>query len=445
MNRFLCAKRFGYRLFLLGLSGWLVACGTITVAEESPTPTPVKLVAVAGEPSSTPGGVSDNRVVIGMSAAFSGPSQALGIELYRGSMAYLEPLNRQGGVKGRQIIIRAYDDGYNPEPTINNTIALIEQDEVFLLFNYVGTPTVTRILPLLKRYDHRFITLFFPFSGAQPQREEPYDQFVFNLRVSYRQETAGLTNKLIAIGRQRIAVFYQIDAYGRSGWDGVKRALARHHFDIVESATYSRGDNFAASFQDQVDILRAPNPDAVIVVGTYQAAAGFVRDARDSGWQIPIVNLSVVGSENFLEMLLAAGQQTGRDYTTNLIISQAVPSYEDLTIPAVREYREAMERYGAKLPPNLPVTNYQPLAYSFVSFEGYLNAKLVVEMLRRMENDPKRVYIVPTMEAMSRVDLGLPSLISFGPANHQGLDTVYYTTIKDGRFVPLTDWKEWAK
>ena len=87
-------------------------------------------------------------IVLGMSAAFTGPSQGLGIELYRGSMAYFEHINSLGGVHGRKIVIKAYDDGYNPGPAIQNTIRLIEKDNVLALFNYVGTPTTTRCLPV---------------------------------------------------------------------------------------------------------------------------------------------------------------------------------------------------------------------------------------------------------------------------------------------------------
>lgn len=112
------------------------------------------------------------------------------------------------------------DDGYNPVPAIENTIKLIETDKVFLLFGYIGTPTVTRVLPILKRYSDESAYLFFPFTGAQPHRQYPYDQFVFNLRASYHQETEGLVNHLVSIGRRKIAVFYQADAYGRSGWNG---------------------------------------------------------------------------------------------------------------------------------------------------------------------------------------------------------------------------------
>jgi ABC-type branched-subunit amino acid transport system substrate-binding protein len=101
----------------------------------------------------------------------------------------------------------------------------------------VGTPTVTRVLPLLKIYSNRSSYLFFPFTGAQPQREPPYNEFVFNLRASYREETEGLVDNFVKVGRNRIAVFYQADAYGRSGWDGVRRALAKYGLGIVGEAT----------------------------------------------------------------------------------------------------------------------------------------------------------------------------------------------------------------
>src|SRR5713226_441439 len=205
-------------------------------------------------------------IVLGMSAAFTGPSKGLGIELYRGSKAYFDHVNSKGGVHGRKVVIKAYDDGYNPLPAIENTIRLVENDKVFLLFNYVGTPTTTRCLPLLKRYRDQSILLFFPFTGAQPQRQQPYGEFAFNLRASYYQETAGLVNHFVEIGRKRVAVFYQIDAYGRNGWEGVRSALARHDLKMTGEATYRRGTTYAASMKQQVDVLRKTDPDAVISI-----------------------------------------------------------------------------------------------------------------------------------------------------------------------------------
>jgi ABC-type branched-subunit amino acid transport system substrate-binding protein len=385
------------------------------------------------------------EIVLGMSAAFSGPSKGLGIELYRGSMAYFEHVNSQGGVHGRKITIKAYDDGYNPTPAIDNTIRLIDTDHAFLLFNYVGTPTTTRCLPLLKRYRDQSVLLFFPFTGAQPQRHEPYGEFVFNLRASYHQETAGLVDHLVEIGRKRVAVFYQIDAYGRNGWEGVRLALARHGLKITGEATYRRGTTYQESLHRQVDILRETDADAVISIGSYAACAAFIRDARDAGWNVPIANVSFVGSESLLELLQETGKTTGADYTKDLINSQVVPSYHDLTLPAVREYRQLMESYQAMPPPELLKDAYQPLRYSFVGLEGFLNAKLLVSILDKMGPPFERERLKQASESTADLDLGMGVPISFGKARHQAIDQVYYTVVRDGRFEPLEDWKRWHK
>lgn len=384
-------------------------------------------------------------IVIGTSASFRGPSKGLGIELYRGAKAYFDYINQWGGVHGNNLVIKAYDDGYDPTPAIENTIKLIEQDKVFLLMNYVGTPTVTRVLPLLKKYQKSNVFLFFPFTGAQPQREFPYDAFVFNLRASYRQETEGLVDRFIAMGRNRIAVFYQADSYGRSGWDGVRRALRRHNLPIVAEATYRRGAKFQDSMKQQTDIIRQAAPDAVIAVGSYAACAAFIRDARDSGVTIPIANVSFVGSENLLGLLQETGKKSGKDYTVNLINSQVVPSYEDTSLSAVKQYREIMDYYNPKMPVGLAEEGYKPLPYSFVSFEGFLNAKLLVEVLKKMKTIDDKKLIKPTMEGIKNLDLGINASVSFGPDRHQGLDVVYYTTVRDGKFVPLNNWEGWKK
>ena len=96
------------------------------------------------------------------------------------------------------------------------------------------------------------------------------------------------------VGRRRIAVFYQADAYGRSGWAGVRAALGRHGEQIVGEASYRRGTQFTASMRPQVEILKAAQPDAVICIGAYAACAGFARDAVDLRLRVPIANLSFV-------------------------------------------------------------------------------------------------------------------------------------------------------
>jgi len=380
-----------------------------------------------------------------MSAAFTGATGGLGTELYRGSMAYIEHINNTGGVNGRKIYIKAYDDGYNPRPAIENTIKLVEQDKVFLLFDYVGTPTVTRVLPLLKRYHKENIFLFFPFTGAQPQRQAPYDEFAFNLRASYHQETEGLVNNFVKIGRKRIAVFYQADAYGRSGWNGAKVTLEKYGLQIVGEATYKRGTKYSQSLKEQVDILKQSNPDAIISIGAYAACAAFIRDSRDAGLNVPIANVSFTGSEFMINLLLETGRQNNRNYTKNLINSQVVPSYEDISFPSVRQYRTLIDKYNPVPPKELTEEGYKPLKYSFVSLEGFLNAKLLVEILKKMGNTLDKRKIKYIVENIKNLDIGIDERVSFGPSKHQGINKVYFTTYKNGRFVLIKDWAEWHK
>lgn len=403
----------------------------------------VILLAVSGAPALS--SAAEDDIVIGMSAAFTGPSRGLGIELYRGAMAAFEEKNKNGGIGGRKIVVHALDDGYNPSRAVDNTIKLVEEDKVLLLFGYVGTPTTARVLPLLKRYQDRDVLLFFPFTGAEPMRRFPYDAYVYNLRASYAQETGGLVDHFVKSGRKKIAVFYQVDAYGRSGWEGVAKGLARHDLKMVSEASYRRGDAFEKSKREQVDILREAGADAVISIGAYGACAAFVRDARDAGWDVPIANVSFVGSEAMLRLLLDAGKANDKDYTKNLINSQVVPSYFDDKIEAVTRYRELMDRHDPAPPAAYRDDKYKPMKYSFVSLEGYLDAALLIKILEKAPAPIRPAGLRLAAASDKGFDIGLRKPVTFfrdGKEVHQASDLVFFTIVRDGHFAPLGSVKE---
>lgn len=392
-----------------------------------------------------PASVSARDIVLGMSAAFTGPSRSLGIELYRGSKAYFDHINRRGGIRGNRVRLIPLDDGYNPVPAVENTIRLLRNTDVLCLFNYVGTPTVTRALPLLNTKEGRGKLLFFPFTGAQPQREYPYARRVFNLRASYRQEMQELVNRLSIAGRRRIAVFYQNDAYGRSGWDAVRRALNVHRLDIVGEATYSRGAQSHDTMQTQVNIIMQSRPEAIVCVSSYEASAAFIRDARNAGVDLPIANLSFAGSERLLSLLLALERQTGNDYTSDLINTQVVPCYTDTTLPSARLYSRLMLEY----PPEVPEPwgqGYTPDEFSYVGFEGFLNAVVMAHILDLYLATPGQ-NLSDVVESIRDYDAGIDATVTFGPDRHQGLNRVYLTTVRDGKFVPVADedWQQWSR
>ena len=149
-----------------------------------------------------------------------------------------------------------------------------------------------------------------------------------------------------------------------------------------------RGQKFSAVMRPQVEILKEARPDAIICIGAYAACAAFLRDAVDLDLRVPIANLSFVGSENLLNLIKESQDDAGR-YTELLVNSQVVPSYEDDAIPAVQDYRELMKQHDPQPPAELLEEAYTPFAHSFVSLEGFLNAKLMVEILSRPRRHPE--------------------------------------------------------
>jgi ABC-type branched-subunit amino acid transport system substrate-binding protein len=411
----------------------------VAAAQAPVGPPPTKWVPAEASPPGV-SGVTAREIRIGMSAAFKGTAAGLGTEFYRGAQAYYDEVNARGGVYGRMLTVLGLDDHYEPLPCIKNTIQLLEKESVFFLSNYVGTPTLTRALPVIRRYADQHVVLVGNFTGAQPQREAPYVEQVFNIRASYRQEMAALVDRFWHLGARRIGVYSQADAYGRSGTDGVSRALAARGARVAAETTYLRGARFEDDMAPAVNALRQAGVDAVLCTGAYQGCGAFVRTARDLGWTVPISNVSFVGSDAMLRLLVQHGRAAGRDYTRALVNSQVVPSYDDVALPGVVEYRGLMERYNPVLPPALRDEKYVPQRYSFISLEGYVNARVVVEALRRAGPHPTRTGFRQALESLRSFDLGIGASLTFGPERHQGLDGVYFTRVDGERWVPITDW-----
>jgi ABC-type branched-subunit amino acid transport system substrate-binding protein len=170
----------------------------------------------------------------------------------------------------------------------------------------------------------------------------------------------------------------------------------------------------------QVKILREAGAEAVIAVGVYGPCGAFIRDARMAGWNIPIGNVSFVGPDTLLQKLREASAKTGRDLTTNLVNSQAVPSPDDRRYSLVSDYRAQVT----------------PDAYGFTRLEGWLNAVVVTEALRRAGGSASREDFIRGMESSHDWDPGLGVKLEFSPTSHQGLHKVWLTRTQDGRSVP---------
>jgi branched-chain amino acid transport system substrate-binding protein len=297
---------------------------------------------------------------------------------------------------------------------------LIEHDKVFFLFDYIGTPTLTRTLPLLRYYQSDNIVNVAPLTGAEPQRIPPYNQFVFNIRASYREETRTLVRYFYSKGYRKLGILAQADAYGKSGELGVNDALAAFGLTAVRVVTYTRNQPFEGDMSVQMKLLRDAGVDAVIAVGVYGPSAAFIRDSRMSGWNVPIANLSFVDASAMLDKLGEASKKLGKDLTLNLINSQVVPSPDDLSYPLVAEYRAHTASRDS----------------TFIGLEGWLNAAVVTEALRRAGPNPSRVSFIRAMESLHGWDPGLGTQLEFSPTNYQGLHRGWLTRTANDRWVP---------
>ena len=133
--------------------------------------------------------------------------QCLGKGMREGAEAVFKSVNGAGGVHGRQIRLVVGDDGYEPERAIDETLKMIEQQKVFSLFGYVGTPTANAVLPIVKEMN---VPLVGAFTGAMSLRQ-PLTEQVFNVRASYDDEAETLVAHFLAKGAKSVAVFYQDD------------------------------------------------------------------------------------------------------------------------------------------------------------------------------------------------------------------------------------------
>lgn len=342
-------------------------------------------------------------LVFGQSAALTGPASELGTGMRQGLLAAFEEVNRSGGLDGRQLSLVTLDDAYEPEAAIANTRTLIEEIKALALIGAVGTPTSRAAQPVAAEAGVPYIA---PFTGAEFLREAELRPNVINVRASYFQETAEIVARLTAdLGLTRIGIFYQDDSYGRAGLQGLRLALEVHDLPLVAEADYPRNTE---SVKVPLLDLRRFQPEAVVIIGAYQPAAALIRWARRLGFNPRFVNISFVGSS-------ALARELGPD-GEGVYITQVVPFPADGSVPVVDRYRRALRLVAPEAAPG------------FVSLEGYLAGRLLIEGVRRAGAEISPAALLEALRRTSTLDFGGFEL-SYGPADNQGSDRVYLTRI----------------
>jgi branched-chain amino acid transport system substrate-binding protein len=360
-------------------------------------------------------GVTDKEILIGSCSAQEGPSRALGTETVAGAKAYFSLINDEGGVNGRKLKLLSYDDSYDPAKTQACFDRLLDE-KVFALGFFVGTPTAVKYVPLAEAAKMPLVGLF---TGAQALYT-PLRHWVVNVRASYYDETReqmeGVWDKL---GLRKIGVIYPEDAFGAAVLGGVTEALKAKGAEPVKVASYERQ---TANVGGAIDTVRAANPDAVVVVGPPNTVAPILKQSHAKGWKPLFLTVSFVGTDELIS-------QAGAD-AEGVVITQVVPPYYLTDLKTVALYRRTLSKYAPTALPN------------FVSLEGFVDAWVMVEGLKRAGKEPTRDGLIRGIESIHEPDMELgPQLkLNYSAKSHKGFDHVIPTVVRGGRAVPFTDW-----
>jgi len=347
-----------------------------------------------------------NSIVLGASLPLTGINSHLGRDVVVGANTYFSHTNARGGVQGKKIEFIQYDDKYEPENTLSNTIKLIAKDDVFALFGFVGTPTVKRVLPLISETDIPFIA---PYTGASFLRTKDTPNVV-NFRSSYTEELDALVEYLTKQKNiTRFAIFYQNDDYGEEGYIALSNALTKRNLTLIAEGTYKRN---TLSIQHAIHEIETARPEAIILVGSYKPTARFIEKVKEHvPTKMIFCPISFVNADALMGELQGKGE--------NILFSQTIPSYDDFYSKEAIEYLKNLAFYYPEEKPSL------------VSYEAYLAAKTVVTALKSING-----AITPSkfLDKLKHIPPQTLDNIPLFYHNAQLLNQVYLSQYVNGKF-----------
>jgi len=445
---------------------------------------------------------ADATIQLGQSAPFSGVNAALGTGMNNGIKLAIDEINGSGGIHGRMLAITALDDGYDPTqaqanamsltdaivtsdtttncpntanpvsngatPPVNVPVSTVALDRgttgVLALVGSVGTPTAVRATPVATETH----TLFYgPFTGATtPLRDMTAgacQKYVFNVRASYAEEGVATMEyfmnngvQIATAGYKNLISFDQNDSFGQAGYNAMTAAwLAVTGAQAFPSGAdptnpiarfrYTRNDNTSVPAQATAAeaYLQGLVPASgsidvgIMMTDVYSSGAEFIQLIRQ--WQfgtggpgmklnLHFSNISFVGADALAQALHNAGNApNGMPFTQDVLVSQVVPNYQTNTAEIVTSYNKLAQSAGE--PGN------------FTALEGYIATKIFVEGLLQVNGPVTPDSMIPALENLPNLSLGLGATAGFSSTNHQYLDSVWGTTLNaDGSFADKYYW-----
>ena len=387
-------------LFALGLIAFLA--GSTALAEKKYGP-----------------GASDTEIKIGQTMPYSGPNSAYGT-IGRAEAGYFKMINDQGGIYGRKINFISLDDAFSPPRTVEQVRKLVEEEQVLLLFQNLGTATNSAVH---KYMNAKKVPQLFVSTGATKWGDPEHFPWTMGWQPNYQTEAHIYAKYLLQNKRDaRIAVLYANDDFGKDYLKGLHDGLGQQANNlIIKETTYEFAD---PTVDSQIVTLQSSGADTLFIIAGPKAAAQAIRKVSDVGWK-PLTFLTNVSS-SVAAVLEPAGLEKSVGLVTALYMKDPTdPQWEKDA--AMKMWRDWMKKY-------YPDGNTSDI----LNVYGYAAAQTLVQVLKQCGDDLTRENIM--RQAANLKNLEIPVLLSGIKINTSPTDFYPIEQLQLARF----DGKRWV-
>jgi len=375
--------------------------------------------SAVAEPKYSPG-ANDREIRIGNTMPYSGPASAYA-SIGVAEAAYFKMINDQGGVNGRKITFISYDDAYSPSKTMEQTRRLVENDEVLLVFQALGTPTNAAVQKYLNQ---KKVPQLFVGSGASKWGDPRNFPWTMGLTPTYSSESRAFAGYILEnFPNGRIAILWQNDDAGKDQLQGIKDGLGERADMIVASESYEVAEPTVAS---HIVNLKASGANIMISLSSPKAAAQAIRKVAELGWKPAYFQSSSSAS------IAAVLRQAGLDNATGLISTAVVKSSSDPTWsndPEVLRWKALMDTYHV----DGDRTNGNDVA-------GYIAAQVLIQVLRQCGDDLTRENVMRQAANLHdfRPEMLLPGItINTSPSDYYPIEQLQLIKFNGERYQPI--------
>ena len=347
-------------------------------------------------------GASDTEIKIGNTMPYSGPASgysAIGKSL----SAYFAIINDQGGINGRKINFISRDDAYSPPKTVEVVRKLVEEDQVLMVFQSLGTPPNLAIRGYLN--DNKIPQLFVG-SGADQWNDPKHYPWTMGWQPSYGTEARIFARYVLEnLPDAKIAVLYQNDDFGKDYVNGMRSGLGdKAGKMIVATQSYETTD---PTVNSQVSALQASGANVLLTAAIPKFTTLAIRKVYDIGWR-PTQFVNSVSTSVGSVMKPAGAEKSAGVMSATYTKDPSDPRWQDT--PEYKDWLAWMKKYNASVSLNDSLAVY-----------GYSTAQTLVAVLRTSGDNLTREHVMQVAAGLH--DLRLPMLlpgitISTGPGDY---------------------------